>query len=176
MHPDAIRALAVLRDRGVDGFLRVAGTGSAAVLRELKELARRLGVADRVKWEGFCADVPELLSRCDVALVCSSFEAFGRVAVEAMAAGTPVVVSAAGGLTEIVTEGENGLTYSSGDPAELAGQILRIAGDPGLYSALSTAAFQDVYRRFSKERYVQEIAGILGNVAAGDGGGQNVRA
>ncbi len=168
-HPDALRALAALKDRGVDARLHIAGTGSAALLRELKALSQRLGVADRVVWEGFCADVPGLIARCDVALVCSPFEAFGRVAVEAMAAGTPVVASAGGGLTEIVTDGENGLCYPPGDIGSLVRNILTLASDAALYSRLSEAAFQDAYRRFSKSRYVQEMSGILWNTLTGPG-------
>lgn len=168
-HPDAIRAVACLKSRGVEVRLRVAGTGSAALLRELQALARRLGVAGDIVWEGFCTDVPALLARCDIALVCSPFEAFGRVAVEAMAAGTPVVVSGGGGLTEIVEDGKNGLTYPPADAEALAEKILLLSFDPDLYSLLSATAFQDVYRRFSKQRYVQEMTGILWNTASGKG-------
>ncbi len=160
-HPDAIRALAALKERGVDARLHIAGTGSAAQVGDLKELSQRLGVADRVIWEGFCDDVPGLIARCDVAMVCSPFEAFGRVAVEAMAAGTPLVTSAGGGLSEIVSDRLTGLVYPPGDPERLAENIIKLASDPHLYCRLSSRAFEEVYCRFSINRYAEDMARLF---------------
>ena len=119
--------------------------------RSLRALIGQLGLGDRVELRGFTDDVPGELAEVD-ALVHASVipEPFGRVIVEGMAAGLPVVAAAGGGPDEIVTEGVDGLLYPPGDVDELAERLRRVATDAGLAERLGTAAAERA-RAFSPE-------------------------
>lgn len=125
---------------GVPGaVLEVVGGGSFEP--ELRAMVDRLGVADRVRFEGFSAygDLPGVYRRFDVVAVPSLttptwVEQFGRVPVEAMASGVPVIVSRSGSLPDVV--GDAGLLAEAGDVASWAAQLARLADDPVLWSAL----------------------------------------
>ncbi|MGE5509071.1 MAG: glycosyltransferase family 4 protein [Chitinophagales bacterium] len=128
--------------------LVIAGTGPLA--GELKERAAALGVADRVSFPGFIDDATRnaLLTTADVAVYPSTYEPFGIVALEAMAAGTPVVVSDTGGFSEIVVHGVNGLKAYAGDSDSLANNILTLLHNPELARELSAQALEDVRDEF----------------------------
>jgi L-malate glycosyltransferase len=116
---DAIRALARLVVSGREPVLLLAGSAKFAAAgtqfdnlayeRDLHALAAELGVADRVRFLGERSDVREVLAATDVLLMPSWREAFGRVAIEAMAMGAPVVATDVGGPAEIVRPGVDGL-------------------------------------------------------------------
>lgn len=123
--------------------LEVVGDGPerAALVAD----ALRLGIADRVTFGGFArhAELPEVYRRFDVVVVPSLptaawVEQFGRVAVEAMASGVPVVVSDSGALPEVVREG--GLFVPPGDVGALAETLALLAEDPDVRSALTSWA------------------------------------
>ena len=90
----------------------------------------------------------DLYSRAWVAVFPSSYEPFGIVALEAMAAGTPCVVGRAGGLAEIVDHGKSGITVRPDDPLDLAQAVASILRDPALAAKLATEA-----RKVARERY-----------------------
>ena len=119
--------------------------------RSLRELVAELALGDRVELRGFSDDVAAELAEVD-ALVHASVipEPFGRVIVEGMAAGLPVVAAGAGGPDEIVTDGVDGLLYPPGDVGELAVTLRRVATDRGLAERLGTAAVERA-RAFSPE-------------------------
>jgi len=101
-------------------------------LADVRALAARLGVADRVMWEPPTAR--HLLSSwyraADVVLVPSRSESFGLVALEAAACGIPVVASAVGGLTTVVVDGRTGSLVWSRDPGEFASATAALLDDP----------------------------------------------
>src|SRR5690606_12024509 len=86
---------------------------------ELRALAHTLGVAPAVIFTGARRDVPDLLACFDVALQCSLSENVGG-AIEALMMGTPTVVSAVGGLVDVVRHDETGLVVPPDDPQALA--------------------------------------------------------
>jgi glycosyltransferase involved in cell wall biosynthesis len=87
------------------------------------------------------------------------------VAVESLAVGCPVIATDAGGLPEIVVNGETGLLYPPGDVDALARQISRLGGDSTLYAALSRRGIESVYQRFGLRRYVAAVEGVIREVA-----------
>ena len=156
---DAVRAIARL-----DGVvLDVVGDGE---LDELRALAASLGVADRVEVHGAVADPLRLVDAADVALMCSRDEAFGRVTVEAMKRGRPVVGAAAGGTLDLVRDGETGLTYPPGDDAALAAAIARLLGDDALRTRVAAAGHADAVRRFSARGQADAVVAAAEAVAA----------
>lgn len=114
-YPTLIRAISSLDD----GCLDIAGQGP--LLPELQELAARLGVSDRVRFLGLVPNVAEIMDRYDGFVLSSAWEGFGLVIVEAMAAGLPVVVTDAGGPSEILGhDGRAGMLVPVRDQAALA--------------------------------------------------------
>jgi glycogen(starch) synthase len=94
------------------------------------------------------ADVAAMLGAADVALVPSRYEPFGLVALEAMAAGTPVVVSDTGGLRDIVSDGTTGLMVPPGEPAALAEAVASLLGDRARRDEMGRAGAARVGTRF----------------------------
>lgn len=128
----AIRALADIPDAHL---VLVGGAlfGQQDLLEQLKSQAVAAGLADRVHFLGFRRDIPELLSSVDIALHCSTeAEPFGRVIVEAMMAGTPVIVTRGGGATEIVTQTQSDLMVPPHDPEALAAAVNSLLENPDL--------------------------------------------
>jgi glycosyltransferase involved in cell wall biosynthesis len=109
----------------------------------LESLARALQIRDRVDFVGHVDDVDAVLFDLDLLVHASVLpEPFGQVVVEAMAAGVPVVAAAAGGPTEIVTDGLDGLLTPPGDVGELAFALARLDLDPRLRQRLSQGGFR----------------------------------
>jgi len=129
---DLLAAVPRLRRRHPGLRVVVAGTGPAEA--ELRERARALRLGRAVAFAGFMtdADLAALVAAADCAVVPSRYEPFGMVALEAGAAGTPVVAADVGGLAEVVADGRLGLRFPAGDPAALAGAVGRLLADPDL--------------------------------------------
>jgi alpha-1,6-mannosyltransferase len=122
----ALSALAALRDRGVPAVLVIAGGGP--LLARMRLRVRRAGL--NVRFENYVADrdrLAGLLATADVVLAPGPVETFGLAALEALASGTPVVVSAESALPEVV--GDAGVAAGA-DPAAYAQAIIDLAGQP----------------------------------------------
>jgi glycosyltransferase involved in cell wall biosynthesis len=167
----AVRALALLRDRGVKAELTLVGgifPGYEWFERQVRDEVRTEGLEDRVHWAGVLPEVWSSLAAGDVALVPSRVEPFGNAAVEAMLAGRPVVASAAQGLCEIVTPGVDGELAAPGDPEALADAVERVLADwPGAL-ARAERARADAVRRFAPERYRADLVAVVTSAARGD--------
>ncbi|MEC0171590.1 glycosyltransferase family 4 protein [Paenibacillus graminis] len=124
----------------------IAGRGP--MYAELEASAAELGTS--IRFTGFVDSQEKsyLLQIADVCVFPSLYEPFGIVALEAMGSGTPVIVSEAGGLTEIVEHGRTGLTSIPGDPEMLAGRILQLLRDPDEGSLFAEAARREVLLRY----------------------------
>ena len=119
----------------------VAGRGS--YLQELHATARALGVDDICDFPGFVPDeeLKALLHRATVAVIPSLYEPFGIVALEAMAAGAPVVAAAAGGLIEVIDGTGAGLLYPPGDAGALSGTLRGVLAHPDAMAAQRASAY-----------------------------------
>ncbi|WAH37658.1 1,4-alpha-glucan branching protein domain-containing protein [Alicyclobacillus dauci] len=115
---------------------------------ELMAQSARLGISDHVTFTGFAPDDTRnrILCAADVAVFPSVYEPFGIVALEAMAAGTSVVVADVGGLSDIVQHDHNGLKVYPHDPESLAEQLKRLLRDKEFAKRLSAAAEEELVR------------------------------
>jgi glycosyltransferase involved in cell wall biosynthesis len=138
----AIRALSILRERRFDVRLTVLGEGDYAA--ELKSLSRRLGLEDRVDFEGFVPLERKLycLRNCCAAVFPSEKEGWGLTVIEANCCGSPVIASRSDGLTDSVRHGETGLLVTHGHPRELADAMERMITEPGLRAGLSKGGLE----------------------------------
>lgn len=125
-YPNMLTAFATLSARRPDSILLLVGRGRLQA--ETEELARSLGLGDRVRFVGVRRDVPELLSAADGYVLSSAWEGMPVVLLEAGAAGIPIVATAVGGNREVVLEGETGFLVPSRDSDALAQAMLRLAG------------------------------------------------
>jgi glycosyltransferase involved in cell wall biosynthesis len=153
---------ALTRLDGLD--LVLAGDGPDA--EKLRALAGELGLDGRARFLGPQprSTVFELLSAGDAVVLPSKWENFPHVLVEALAVGTPVIATAAGGVTEIVRDGENGLLVTPEDPEALAAAIRRYFGDAELRERLRAAGPPSV-ERFSPERIYGRLEELLRETA-----------
>lgn len=131
--PLAVRAVAELPHATLD----IAGEGP--LRQELESLVRELGVGDRVRLLGPVEDVPALLAGADLYLSTSRWEGFALSLAEALSSGLPVVGSRVPGVSEVVTDGRDGVLFASGN-VEAAVQAITRASSPGVYSELSASA------------------------------------
>lgn len=143
-----IEALAQVRQRYHDARLVLAGAGSQEI--NLRRLAKQLQIDHVVQFAGRLdqPDLAALFGAADVALVPSSYEPFGIVALEAGAAGTPVIAGDSGGLREVVEHDVTGLLVPPRDPPDLAASVLRLLDEPGLAERLVRAAHERTAKDF----------------------------
>jgi glycosyltransferase involved in cell wall biosynthesis len=138
----------------------------------LPRLAEELGVGNRVHFLGFRRDLPELMQACDVIVHTSvSPEPFGRVIVEGMLAGRPVIASRAGGAAEIIEDGVTGVLATPGDPAHLAQCIQQVIDDQALQQRLATNGLEVAQKRFDVVTRIQDINRIIDGVVEKDSPG-----
>lgn len=151
---DLIRALPHTRDARA----LIAGDawpGNERYELELRELAAKLGVADRVHFVGFRDDVENVLGAADVVAVPSTRpDPFPNSALEAAAAGCCVIARNAGGLPEMLRHGETGLLYDGG-PEELAHLI-----DTADRDRMGAAARADIRTRFAPQRMLDRLQAL----------------
>ena len=155
-----LRALAALPG---DWRAEVLGSGPAAA--DLKALAAALGVAERVRFTPWAASaqMPTFYRGVDVLVVPSRTrpnwkEQFGRVIVEAMACGTPVIGSDSGAIPEVM--GEAGLIVSEGDVPQLREALARLMHDPALWRDLSARGRARVLAHFTQARVAAETVRV----------------
>jgi glycosyltransferase involved in cell wall biosynthesis len=153
-----LEAAAMVRRRYPDLVVELAGTGTCEV--ELQSHAARLGIADAVHFLGWREDVHSLHRRWQVFAQPSLHEGFGLGALEAMAAGLPVVASEAGGLPELVDDGRTGFLVPRGSAEALADRLGRLLGDEALRMRVGDAARQRAQERFTVAGMAAEIAHV----------------
>jgi L-malate glycosyltransferase len=151
-HETLIAAAAQLAGDFPDVQFQIVGNGPRRA--ELEALVHAKGLERSVVFLGHREDVSRLLSDADVFVLPSRSEAFPNGAIEAMAAGLPVVASAVGGLLDLIEPGRTGLLLPPGDPDALAGALRQLFTDRALASRLGDAARTHVHQRYSFERMV----------------------
>ena len=139
-HASLIRALALLRERGLAPTLYLAGAGSQRLLRGMQALARRLGVQEQVRFLGSVADVPQRLAAVQVFALSTRWEGMPLALVEAMAAGCACIGTDVVGVREIIDHGRTGLLVPPGDPLALADALQRLLQESALAEQLGHAA------------------------------------
>ncbi|CAN5491444.1 hypothetical protein BH10CHL1_BH10CHL1_34030 [soil metagenome] len=148
--------------------LSVVGNGELDYSEQLRGLVREKQLESYIQ---FCQAqpkpaMPQLYSQADIFLFTSIWqEPFGRVLIEAMAAGAVVVGSPTGGAAEILVDGTNALTFPPGDAKTLAAQVIRLVDAPALRQRLVAAAQVIVHEKFDITRMANEIEAYLQAIA-----------
>ena len=139
-----------------DAKLIIAGRGG--MIDELRAEASNLGLNDKIYFTGYLnsKQVQKMYKCADVAVFPSTYEPFGIVALEAMLAGVPTVVSDVGGLDEIVTHGVDGMKSYAGNANSIADSVTALLYDHQLATNVSKKAKQKVKDQFNWEKIAQD--------------------
>jgi glycosyltransferase involved in cell wall biosynthesis len=137
-------------------------------VKRLRALAKRLKVRDRVRLLGPVrrTDLPDVLRSADIVACAPWYEPFGRVPLEAMACGVPVVVTAVGGMTDTVVDEVTGLLVPPYQPAALLHALERVLGDQMLRESLGVAGADRARSRYSWDRAATETVRVYEEVTA----------
>ncbi len=153
---DVAHAVGLLVSGGVTGFkVYMAGRGDFA---EVRKYVDENGLSDYIEFCGLVDDMLSLRKKCDVEIVASRSEAFGRVTVEAMRASNPVIGSPNGGTTELIEDGVTGFLYEYKNDRSLAECMKRFIDKPSLAHEMGSKAYEWAVGRFTSE---ENIKGIL---------------
>lgn len=159
-----ITALALLRDEhDVEATFEIAGVGEQPFIDELRGLAAKLGIADRVVWRGRLdtAGLREMFSELRVMVVPSTWEEPAPlVIVEGALARVPLICSRVGGIPDMVRDGEEALLYPPGDAAALSAALRAVFDDEEAAAARTERAFERV-QAFRVDRYEENMADFL---------------
>ncbi len=128
---------------------------------ELEILVRRLGLWHCTEFLGTQKDIPGILAHLDlVVLATTTHEAFGRVVIEAQAAGVPVVATKVGGVIDIIEDGKNGLLVPPADSVSMAEAVMRIFKDSQLAQDLAQNAYIKVKEKYNVELMVKNTLDV----------------
>ncbi len=170
----AIRMLAELLRLGIAahlliiGHIAFAGRGvrydNRAYLQDLHGLVERLRLHDRVHFLGWRDDIPELLSGLDLSLLPSYDEPFGISVAESMASGTPVMVSAGSGASELIIDRKSGRVLPSGEPEIWAQAAHELLSDHSALTRMAENAIQAV-AHLTDKNYTREMLEVYETAA-----------
>lgn len=174
-HADALEALARVRASCGETHLVIAGSpkfvgkgrryDNEAYQRDLLTRSGHPDLRGHVHFLGETPDPTPLYSAASALLVPSWAEPFGRVVIEAMACGCPVIATAAGGVPEIVTDGSDGLLVPPRNPPALSAAVLALLGDPALARRLGEQGRRTATTRFGLAAYMADLEAIWTSAA-----------
>jgi glycosyltransferase involved in cell wall biosynthesis len=157
-HRYMLEAVAILLERGLPCKLIVAGAGRLE--ETLRRLAAEMGIEDRVLLLGQRRDVPELYRAMDLYLMASVSEAASIALLEAMAVGLPCVVTAVGGMVDLVEGGRCARIVPPADPAAMADAIDALYRSPSARSFLGEAARRRARQKFGKDAMIRNLEAV----------------
>ncbi len=167
-HPYFLKAMAQVVRKMPNVRIQIIGDAPVkkkAYKEELLLLTKRLGLSSHVEFLGNRRDVPELLAHSDC-LVLSTItqEAFGRVILEAQAAGVPVVATKVGGVVEIIEDNKTGLLVLPKDPDAMARAVLRLLGDRNLVDHIVEQSQKRIDERYTLKHMAEATLKVYGEV------------
>ena len=119
---------------------------------------------ERIAWAGEVSDMPAFYRSCDLVVVPSRSESFGRTVIEAMACSLPVVATRVGGIPEIIDDGENGLLVDYGDENALRSAVKALLENPTLKKCLGDAAYKKAQAEYSEVVHARRILEVVNGV------------
>jgi glycosyltransferase involved in cell wall biosynthesis len=161
-HDLLVEAFAMLAQRGRVARLCVVGDGPCAT--DLRALASRLGIGDRIQWAGEDEEAPRLAAAFDASVLCSDWEGLPLACLEALDAGVPVIASAVGGVPQLLGGGA-GMLIEPGSASQLAAAITATMDRSPHVRALAAEGQRRVRTRYDLRLMVQRIEEIYEDVS-----------
>jgi len=162
----ALEAASLLESEPIRVELRLVGSITPTFRDELDALARRRGLAGSVQILDHTSTPESQISWANVVLMCSDAEAFGRVTLEALKSGRPVIGTRSGGTPELICDGVNGFLFEPRNAQQLAVAMRRLASEPGLLARMSENAMVGTRDRFTLDGYIEAFVEVLGAAAS----------
>lgn len=159
-----VRTVAELVKRGVKAKYIIIGDGPQE--QEVKALATELGVYDDIIWAGFRKDIPQVLPEFDLFLFTSNNEPTGGVLLESYACRVPIVAANAGGIGEVVIDGDTGLMAEVGNPVSFADKVEELLYNETLQKKFTENGYQFLKDNFTKEVIAKKMMDELNKVLA----------
>jgi len=132
-----------------------------AYREQVRVLVKRLGLWHCTEFLGTQKNIPEILSHLDLlVLATTTQEAFGRVIIEAQAAGVPVVATAVGGVVDIIEDGRTGLIVPPADPQAMSEAILKVMKNKDLAQEMAENAYKKVQEKYNLEMMVSNTLDV----------------
>jgi glycosyltransferase involved in cell wall biosynthesis len=166
-HADLLRAIKLMVERGTFHNCRVVLVGDGPEIESLKALSAKLGLGESIRFAGHQADVGPYYALATILALPSHSEGSPNVVFEAMAAGVPVVATAAGGVPEILTDEQNGLIVPLSDPVAMAKGIERLLQDEPLRSRLIEASRQCAATLYTPEARCRSLVTLYEEALSG---------
>jgi glycosyltransferase involved in cell wall biosynthesis len=163
---DALKALRILvKEMGYSNIrIHLIGGAQEAYLKKIFDYIDSEELKEYVLYHGHMEDVHGLMSRMDIGLMCARDEAFGRVTVEYMLHGIPVIASNSGANSELVIPGISGDLYELYNPVDLAGKIEKFINNPDLIEETGKSACEFAIANFTSEKNTREIYQVIEEV------------
>jgi glycosyltransferase involved in cell wall biosynthesis len=158
---EAIEATSLLVRQNLNVHLKIVGNTESEFSRRLQKRARDLELGANVEFVAFSENPFEHVMESDLALMCSHKEAFGRVTVEAMKMGKPVVGADIDATKELIQSGYNGLLYQAGDADDLAAKISLLYHDRAALASMGERARTWATSQFTTARYAHQLITIF---------------
>ena len=161
---ESVLAFDELESMSIDAELVIVGDGVPEYKVHLKKLVEEKGLGSRVVFAGQTQTALSEMRCSDAVLVCSRSEAFGRVTIEGMLCGKPVIGARSGATAELISSGANGLLYTLGEPKDLASKIKYLYDNPAFAEELGKNAMSWAAKSFTTDRYASELLAVLRSV------------
>ena len=136
--------------------IQLVYVGKGDLEEEVRSEVTRMGVSERVAFLGWRDDIPEIMQVLDIFVLPSLNEGMGRVLVEAMAAGKPIVASDVGGIPDLVKDGQNGFLVKPGDANDLSFAIEKLLDDKKMREEMGKKG-RAMAKDYSVEKMVDKI-------------------
>ena len=165
-----------LREDGIDAVLCMVGDGPDR--ESVEQLADELGIVRDCLFTGYQEDVGPFFAAFDVFVLTSGNEGTPVTAIEALAAGCPVVATRVGGVPDVVTDGEDGFLVSPAAVDELAGRLADLARDPDLRARMGASGRARMRTRYAVDRLIDDTDRLYRELLAEKGisaGGSGTR-
>lgn len=166
---DAIKALEILLKKGIDVNLVIAGDGLTSYVNSLKRYVQHKKLNQNIVFIPYTKNLQQLRQNCDIILVCSRMEAFGRVTAEAMMSGKIVVGSSTGGTQELIGRREDrGYLYTWGNSVELAEKIEYVIEHSDEVLKKVKRAQNYIFKLSDLDKYSDKLIEVYKKVYKGD--------
>lgn len=160
-HDSLIRALHLLKQRGLTPTVHLAGGGGDRHRRPIERLVRKCGLQSQVIFHGIHRDVPGLLKSNRICVLSTHWEGMPLALLEGMAAGNAVVASYVPGVREVITNGVTGLLVAESDPHALADALQEVLTDVPLASQLGVNAHHQAFREHGRDRMTRRYSDLM---------------
>ena len=156
--PFLVKGFEQIINNNINAKLFLVGNGEDE--NELKEYISGLNIKQHVVFMGYRSNPLVFIRNADLLVLPSSEEGFGRVLLEAMDVGTPVIGTRIGGMPEIIEHGVNGLLVNYGDVDNLKRSIITILKDESLRSKIIQGCYDTINSKFRVETYQEKLESI----------------